>query len=675
MNLRESRPRFIILIVMIILIFGSFIFALINLQIGQGDYYKELSEQRITTTETISAARGDIVDRNGETLVTNRNGYNITISKALFVESDQNNTILRLVKLLSQYDVQHNDTLPISFTEPFSFDRSSQSNEKVIAKLLKTYDLPEDATATQLLKKMQDNYDISFSYTAAQRRIIAGVRYEMELRQFTMSNPFVLAEDVSIEAVIAVSERNVEYPCVSVETSAYRQYVDSTVAPHLLGYIGKIWAEEYTELKDLGYKMSDLVGKDGIEKVMESYLKGTDGVRLIERNSSGEVLNITTVSEPLQGDTVVLTIDKTLQLTTQNALESVIRQLQGYRDTADASAGAAVVIQVDTGEVLASATYPSYDADTYMKDYNDLLADKNKPLFNRALGGTYAPGSTFKMATAVAVLEEGIVEPDTKILDRGVYTAYPDYQPKCWRYTDYGATHGYVNVSEALRDSCNYFFYDSIDKLGIDLLNKYCKQLGLGSKTGLELTESSGTLAGPESRNSEWYPGDTLQASIGQSDNLFTPVQLATYIATLVNGGTRYKTHLVKSVKDSVTGRDVLVNQPGVVSEIDIEAENFKAILEGMYLTAAEGTAANVFANYPIPIGCKTGTASVPTGTANGIFVAFAPYNDPEIAVCVVVEHGAHGNSIAPVAREIFDEYFSVNEYAGEEIGGVYLEP
>lgn len=675
MNLRESRPRFIILIVMIVLIFGSFIFALINLQIGQGDYYKELSEQRITTTETISAARGDIVDRNGETLVTNRNGYNITISKALFVEADQNATILALVKLLKEYDVEHNDTLPISFTEPFSFDRSTQSNEKVITKLLETYDLKEDASATTLLKKMQENYDISSSYTAAQRRIIAGVRYEMELRQFTMSNPFVLAEDVSIEAVIAVSERNVEYPCVSVETSAYRQYVDSTVAPHLLGYIGKIWAQEYTELKDQGYKMSDLVGKDGIEKVMESYLKGTDGVRLIERNSSGEVLNVTTVSEPLQGDTVVLTLDKTLQLTTQNALESVIKQLQSQRDTYDASAGAAVVIQVDTGEILASATYPSYDANTYMEDYNDLLADKNKPLFNRALGGTYAPGSTFKMATAVAILEEEIVQPETKIQDKGIYTAYPDYQPKCWRYTDYGATHGYVNVSEALRDSCNYFFYDSIDKLGIELLNKYCKQLGLGSKTGLELSESSGTLAGPDSRNSEWYPGDTLQAAIGQSDNLFTPVQLATYIATLVNGGTRYKTHIVKSVKDSVTGRDVMVNEPSVVSEIDIEDENLQAILEGMYLTAAEGTAANVFANYPIAIGCKTGTASVPSGTANGIFVAFAPYDDPEIAVCVVVEHGAHGNSIAPVAREIFDEYFSVNEYAGEEIGTVYLEP
>ena len=675
MKIRDSRLRFIIMVTLVVLFFGAFLFALINLQIGQGAYYKELSEQRISTTETVTAARGNIVDRNGEILVTNRNGYNISISKALFQQSDQSSTILALTSLLDSYNTPHNDSLPVSFNEPFTFAKSTQDEVDALEKLFETYDLDKDASATELLKKMCKKYDIPDSYTPAQKRIIVGVQYEMELREFTMSNPFILAEDVSMEAVIAISERSVEYPSVSVETAAYRQYVDPTFAPHLLGRIGKIWAEEYTDLKKQGYKMSDLVGKEGIEKAAENYLRGTDGVRLIERNASGEVLNVTTVNDPVQGDNLVLTIDKQLQITTQNALRNVITDLQRYRETSDANAGAAVVVQVDTGEVLASATYPTYNADSYLTNYDALLEDKNKPLFNRAFGGTYAPGSTFKMATAIACLEEGITTPSTKILDEGIYKKYPDYQPKCWRFTDYGATHGKVNVSEALRDSCNYYFYASADKMGIDALNKYCRQLGLGSKTGLELSESAGTLAGPESRNSEWYPGDTLQASIGQSDNLFTPVQLATYLATIVNGGTRYKTHLIKGVTDSTNGRDVLVNEPGIVNELHMQKENINAVTQGMYLTAAEGTAANVFANYPVNIGCKTGTASVAKGTANGIFVAYAPFEDPEIAVCVVVEHGAHGNSIAPIAKAIFDEYFSVNQYSGEEIGTIYLEP
>lgn len=679
MKLRESRPRFIIMLVIIAASFIGFIIALINLQIGQGAYYKELSEKRISTTETVSAARGNVYDRNGELLITNRNGYNITISKALLQQTDQNQIILELLEILKQYDATPNDTLPVSSKAPFSLDRSSDSKSATVDKLAKELKLGEqEISADALLDALYKKYEIADSYTTEQKRAIAGIRYEMELREFSMSNPFVLAEDVSIETVIALSERSVEYPCVTVETAAYREYADSTIAPHLLGRIGKIWADEYQELKSQGYKMNDLVGKEGIEKAMESYLKGTDGSRLIERNSAGEVLNINTISEPIQGDSVVLTIDKQLQITTQNALRDVIGDLQQSKETSDANIGAAVVVQVDTGEVLASASYPTYDLANYVSDYSTLSTDTTQPLFNRAFNGTYAPGSTFKMATAIAVLEEGVATTDTKIKDEGIYTKYPDYQPKCWRYTDYGSTHGLVNVSEALRDSCNYYFYTTADELGIDALNKYCIQLGLGSKTGLELSESTGTLAGPQSRaqlGGEWYPGDTLQASIGQSDNLFTPVQLATYLATIVNGGTRYKTHLVKAIKESSTGRNVLENTPSVVNELDMKEENIAAVMEGMYLTAAEGTAANVFANYPVHIGCKTGTASVPSGTANGIFVAFAPFEDPEIAVCVVVEHGAHGNSIAPIAKKIFDQYFSVGEYTGQQVGGVYLEP
>lgn len=674
MKFREGKFRFILLIVLVVLLFGSFIIALINLQIGQGSYYKEQSEKKIYSTETIAAARGNVVDRNGELLITNRNGYNIKLSRSLLLQTDQNQTILDLIGLLKQFDASYNDTLPLGKTAPFDKD-GTENGKKALKKLCDSLELKEDASSSEILEALSEKYEIKETYSDEEKRMIAGVRYEMTLREFSLNNPFVLAEDVSIDVVTAFSERSVEYPCVSVETSAYREYVDSTVAPHILGRIGKIYAEEYEELKQSGYLMNDLVGKDGIEKVMESYLKGTNGSRLIERNSNGDILNITTVNEPIQGNNVVLTIDKRLQVTAQNALRNVIRDLSNSKEAHDASAGAVVAIQCDTGEVLASASYPTYDLNEYSSNYTELSTNPDKPLFNRAFMGTYAPGSTFKMATAIACLEEGIVTPSTKIRDMGIFTKYTDYQPRCWRYTDYGTTHGNVTVAEALRDSCNYFFYESADNMGIEALNKYCKQLGLGSKTGLELSEYSGVLAGPEARQSDWYPGDTLQAAIGQSDNLFTPIQLATYLSTIINGGTRYKTHLVKSVKDATTGRNILDNKPSVVNELNMKAENIKAVMEGMYLTAAEGTAANVFSNYPVHIGCKTGTASVSSGTANGIFVAFAPYENPEIAVAVVVEHGAHGNTIAPIAKAIFDEYFSFNNYEGKEIGTVYLEP
>lgn len=671
MKLRESKIRYILMVGVTVVLFGGFIVALMNLQIGQGAYYKEQSEKKIYSTEAIPAARGNVYDRNGRLLITNRNGYNITVSKAVFLQSDQNQTILELVELLDAYKAPHNDTLPITSAAPYAWDTSTDAKKSAGEKLRKAYELKKDATADEALQALCEAYGIPKAWKPAARRTVAGVRYEMDLREFTMSNPFVLAEDVSIEVVTVFSERSVDYPCISVTTGAYREYVDPTVAPHILGRIGKIYAEEYPALKEKGYLMSDLVGKEGIEKAMEEYLRGTDGSRLIERNARGEVLNVQTIREPTQGNNVILTIDANLQTAAQKALEKTIRSLRSDYDIEDANAGAVVVVQVDTGETLASATYPTFDLTRYSTDYKALSEDPDKPLFNRAFNGTYAPGSTFKMATAAAILEEKIVTPTTKILDRGIYKKYEDYQPKCWKYDDYGETHGSITVSEALRDSCNYFFYDSADRLGIDALNKYCRQLGLGSKTGLELGESNGTLAGPEYRasvNASWYPGDTLQAAIGQSDNLFTPVQLATYLATIVNGGTRYRTHLVKYVNDATDGRVVLDNQPAAVNELDISAENREAIMRGMYLTAAEGTAANVFSDYPIHIGCKTGTATVAKGTANGIFVAFAPYEDPEIAVAVVVEHGAHGNTIAPIARAVFDEYFSGSHDLGKEI-------
>lgn len=676
MKLKEGKARYVILISLIISVFATFLILLMRLQIGQGDYYKAQSEQKIYSTETITAPRGYILDRNGEILVNNRMGYNLILSRALLEKDKQNDIILRLVRLLQSNDAVYNDSLGVSYSKPFAYTASTDNEKKAMQKLLKAKKMELTASAPELMQKLIEVYEIDDSYTDEEQRLIAGVRYEMELREFTMNNPFTFAEDITIDVVTSVKERSVEFPGVSVETVAYREYTDGTFAPHILGRIGKIWAEEYADLKTQGYLMNDLVGKEGIEKAMESYLRGTNGTRLIERSSTGKVLGVSTLFEARQGNNVVLTIDKNLQNTAQKALESTIKRLQGTRDAYDACAGAAVAINVNTGEILASATYPSYDVNDYSSKYNELLQDKNKPLFNRAFNGTYAPGSTFKMATGIAGLEEGYVEPDTIIRDLGIYTEYEGYKPRCWVYTDYGRTHGPVTVKEAIRDSCNYYFYKVADNIGIEVLNSYCEHLGLGTKTGIELAESAGILAGPAYRasvNRTWYPGDTLQAAIGQSDNLFTPLQLAAYVSTIVNGGTRYKAHLVKSVRSSTTGRMIMNNTPAAISKIDMQDENFHAIMEGMRMAAAEGTASNIFAYYDVEVGAKTGTASVPSGTANGIFVAFAPYNNPEIAVSVVVEHGAHGNSIAPVARAIFDTYFATNGYSGSEVGAITL--
>ena len=356
-----------------------------------------------------------------------------------------------------------------------------------------------------------------------------------------------------------------------------------------------------------------------------------------------------------------------MQEITQQSLKDTIESIaaggraKASKEGADANSGAAVVIDVNSGEVLAAASEPNFDLSTYLESYNDNANNELKPFLNRAFNGTYAPGSTFKMATGITALEEGFITPNSLIRDQGIYTKYPDYKPRCWVYSDYGTTHGSINISQALEKSCNYFFYETADTMGIEHLNRYCLKLGLGLKTGIELSESSGILAGPESRKAMegiWLPGDTLQASIGQSDNLFTPIQLANYVATIANGGTRYKAHLVKSVNDSATGNEVIAQTIEAVEKLEMKEENYHAVMYGMKLAADSGTASNLFYNYKVGVGAKTGTASVPKGTANGIFVAFAPYENPEIAVCVVVEHGAHGNYVGQVAKAVFDEYF-----------------
>ncbi len=667
MTFKQGRFRVMLVVAFVALIFFSYVIAMIRLQLVNGDYYKEQSEQKIYSTETITASRGSIYDCNGVSLVTNTTGYCIRFTRALMPTDSQNDIILSLIRLTEEHDCSYYDSLPLTQKAPYEYT-SEISEGNTPKKLFSALEIPSTSTAEETMAALIEKFDLE-NYTAKEQRLLAGVRYEMLISSFNLSTPYEFSADVSVELVAAIKQRSDEFAGVEIDTRPIRNYTDPSIAPHLLGYVGKIYAEEYETLSKQGYKMNDTLGKAGIEKAMEDALKGTDGTRVIERDSGGKVLNITTLEEAVSGNNVVLTIDSKLQKIAQDSLKNCIETIakranEPGRDGEDANAGAVVAIKVNSGAILASATYPTYTMDEFNNDYNSLASDKELPLFNRAFSGTYAPGSTFKMATGIASLEEGATTIREQIRDTGIYKKYaPSYAPRCWVYTDYGRGHGLQNIVAALKNSCNYYFYEAADRMGIETLNDYCLKLGLGQKTGVEISESAGVLAGPTYRASidePWYPGDTLQAAIGQSDNLFTPLQLANYVSTIVNGGTRYNTHLVQGVYDAATGICVQEEQIKVNDNLKMKDENFHAIMNGMVECATTGTAAGVFGtSYKIGAGAKTGTASVPKGTANGIFVAFAPVDDPQIAVCVVVEHGAHGNYVGSVARDIFDAYFA----------------
>lgn len=674
MTYKQGRFRVLLVVAFVSLIFFSYIVAMIRLQLVNGEYYKELSSQKIYSTENITASRGSIYDCNGISLVTNTTGYCIKFTRALLPADGQNDIILSLIRLTEAHGCSYYDSLPLSKKAPYSYATNS-TDENGIKKLLLTLDLKGTATAEEAMAALIEKFELE-QYSAEEQRLIAGVRYEMLISSFNLSTPYEFSANVKVELVAAIKQQSEEYPGVDIDTRPIRYYTDPSIAPHLLGYVGKIYAEEYETLAEQGYKMNDTLGKAGIEKAMEEALKGTDGTRIIERDSNGKVMNITTLEEAVSGNNVVLTIDSKLQKLAQESLKNCIETIversdEPGRDGEDANAGAVVAINVNSGAILASATYPTYTMDEFNTNYTGLATNKELPLFNRAFSGTYAPGSTFKMATGIAALEEKVTNTGEKIRDTGVYTKYaPSYSPKCWIYTDYGRGHGLQNVVAALKNSCNYYFYEMADRMGIETLNSYCMKLGLGQKTGVEIGEAAGVLAGPAYRatmDESWYPGDTLQAAIGQSDNLFTPLQLANYVATIVNGGTRYNTHLVQGIYDASTGICVREEQIKINDSLKMKDENFHAIMSGMVECATSGTAAGVFGtSYKISAGAKTGTASVPKGTANGIFVAFAPADDPQIAVCVVVEHGAHGNYVGSVARDIFDAYFAGIEVDSE---------
>ena len=668
--------------------------SLYDAQMIHGAEYLARSQNSIAETQTVEAARGDILDRYGRVLVSNRVTYQVALNTDA-MEKNRNDILLALIRIARDAGVEWEDTLPITAQPPvryttdtpFQYPTTDEEGSPTtsltrlgrLAVKMKWIDDPTAdgaqgaplPTAEELLEKMRESFQLELE--GADMRAVAGVLYELYYRSMVNSwPPYVFAEGVDIDFISKVKEQGLSG--VEIEAATVRTY-NTEYAAHLLGRVGAI--ENWDAYKDLDldgdgtpdYEMDDTVGKEGAELAFESYLRGTAGVREVERNTSGKVVSEKWTTAPQPGDNVVLTIDIDLQKQVEDILSQAIPQLASE----DTEGAACVVMDVNRAEVLASASYPSYHLATYSADLAENSADPLKPFLNRAFQGVYAPGSTFKMVTAVAGLESGIIEPDTEIMDTGVYTYYQDDGPQCWYWRQYRRKHGLVNVSEALEVSCNVFFFDVGRRVGIQGLQEFAAKFGLGEPTGIELYEETGVMAGPEytqSMGQTWYEGSTLSVAIGQESSQFTPLQLANYIATLVNGGTRYSAHLLKEVKSSDFSQVLYTYEPEVLDSIDIQPENLDAVKAGMLaLTTGKGSLARYFQDLPVQVGAKTGSAQVNAETeSNAVFVCFAPYDDPQIAISLVVEKGGSGSTLASIAADILRYYFSAEESREETL-------
>lgn len=659
------------LIVISVVVLALFLLRLVQFQLVQGEELLAEAQKVTNYRFSITAARGEIVDQYGRTLATNASGYNLAINM-LMLTGDLNETVMELVLILQESGDEWNDTIPLSQPQNGSYtftDGEDAQAKNRLAALKENLKLQQYATADQVMAALVAQYDLD-DYSAEWQRILGGVRYQMQLENFGNSSNFILATDVSDRTVAVVKERGLTSRGADITETSYRIYPDGTLAPHLVGDLGKIFAEEWRvtaedgtvtyPLQAQGYKMNDLIGKSGLEKVCESRLRGVDGIKQVSRDKNGVIISSTVTKAPEPGETVMLHLNKDLQQRTGEALESLIKNLQATKKTGEgkeAAAGAVVVIDVKTGGVLAYANYPSYDLNLYRSNYNEYAADPGLPLTNRALQGLYAPGSTFKPAVAIAGLLEGLVGPEDKPVSctAAGYQFYPDYHPGCLRL----GHSGYINLYQALEHSCNIYFYDLGRRLGVEKVDEMAARLGLATATGVEIPESVGQLTHTTDKN---YNGAAeLMASIGQGNTVLTPVQLATYAATLANKGVRYETHFISGYRDTNTGEVIEQVEPKVVDTIEDPVGAFDAVEQGMLL-AAKGN--SILRDYPMNIAVKTGSPELYQrydGThyyTNSAMIAYGPVEDPQIAIGAIIEYGGGGSNLAPLVRDIFNAYF-----------------
>jgi len=706
---RRSRGP-IVLMAILLLLLG---YTLYEVQIINGEYWAQRSKTNISSTEQVSAARGHILDRYGRVMVSNRVTYQVTLNTSLM--GDERNDILSaLMDAARACGVEWEDTLPISDHPPFRYTSatpfyttSTQEDGTVTRSLTRLGKLAvkmkwlsgdptnpaldvELPTAEQLLGKMCASFSIAGEGAVdpkagqpvptlnigdmdpAQARSLAGLLYELYLRSKEITwDSYIFAEDVDIDFISRVKEQSLAG--VEIKAATARQY-HTDYAAHLLGRYTHIYADDWSTYKEIDrngdgvgdYSMDDYVGREGIEQAFEQYLRGWSGKRQVSRDTSGKIVEEVWITQPEPGSHVVSTLDIDLQQAVEDILSDAIPALKSE----DTEGAACVILDVDTAEVLASASYPTFNLSTYSADYNETASNPLNPLLNRVTMGLYPPGSTFKMVTGIAGLEEGIITPKTEIRDTGRYTYYSSNGPQCWIFRQYGGTHGLQNVTEAIKNSCNIFFFDVGRQLGIRTLQEYAAKFGLGEYTGIELPEYKGTMAGPEytqAMGGTWYDGNTLSVAIGQESSQFTPLQLANYIATLVNGGTLNTPHVLKEVKSSDFTQVLYSYQPQVRSTINIDEKNLDAVKKGMLALTTEGSVSSYFRDLPVKVGAKTGSAQVNASTeSNAVFVCFAPYDDPQIAMALVVEKGGSGSELGKIAAEILKYYFSAEETRDE---------
>ena len=679
MNQNERKTvlhRMLLLIAVACVIMGLYAMRLIFLQLVNGDDFKAKATNTTDYNFTVTAARGDIVDSAGRRIATTATSYNVVLNKLLMGDRDLDAMLQQIVELLRENGESWNDTLLIGQPDAagryaFTDDDSSASDQKQLADMKETLGLQQYATANDVMEMLVEKNELQ-GFSLEWQRVLAGIHYEMDRQAFSNVNNFVMAENVSAATVATIKEHSLQLPGVEIVETSARSYDQSDIIPAVLGRVGKITAEKWKvtdsngqvtyPLREKGYNMNDVLGISGLESVYEDELRGKDGVETITRNSDGVIVDtkLTTVPEP--GHTVQLTIDSNFQRAVDKALAENIDMINRVYNTGTmkAAAGAVVVLDVKDGSVMAASNYPSYDQNLYASNYSEYSSDPSLPLFNRALQGLYTPGSTFKPAVAVAALDSGLINQYSTVYCTGVYNYFKDYHPRCTRH----GHSGNIDVITAIKWSCNVFFYDVGRRLTSDVYDAYAYKLGLGQRTGVEVSEALGRLT--TKNDSNYTASLDVQAAIGQGNTVVTPIQLATYAATLANNGTRYRTHFVKAILDTNTGEVLSETKPEVMDVIEGTGNTFELVRQGM--KQVPSTISGKISSYPVPIACKTGTPQRSETYASGkhylnaMMVAYLPADDPQIAIGITIEYGGYGARTGDLVVDIANAYFALKD-------------
>ncbi len=674
----KLSSRAVSFLLLIAVILGIFSVRLYQLQVTEAVDHSKKVQDSVTYETRITAARGEILDRDGTVLVGNRAAFNIILIREVLYSTDDPNSKLRaLVNLCDRLGLEFIDHLPITRQKPYEYDFDSYNStyNGYFKEFLYHRDWDGDISAAQFISRMRNRYNIPADWSEEEARAVISIRYELELRTFTILPSYELLNDVDTGSLASITELGI--PGLAVVATTVREYYTDCAA-HILGYIGDMDREQYEYYKEFGYEMDAKVGQAGLEAAFESELHATDGLKRTTIAMDGTVLHEEWVTEPKAGNNVELTIDLDLQALGEEALETTILDLRenglNGKDLAkDAEGGALVAMDVKTGEILVCASYPTYDLSRFFEDYNITKEQPYNPFFNRALMAEYPPGSVFKMVTTIAAVDSGTIHPLFEVYDEGVYKRFETevYTPRCMLYTatNGAATHQSINVLEALAVSCNYYFYEVGWMTGIDKIDEVARSLGLAEPTGVELYEETGRRANPETKKrlysndaSVWYGGDTIAAAIGQSEHRFTPLQLCSYTCALANQGIRYEATFLRRVLSADYDELIMENEPTIASQLEISDLAFETIIEGMNMSTYiyNGTSNAVFSDYDIKVCAKTGTAEHGSGGSdNGSFVLFAPADDPVIAIAIYVEKGAQGGHLGNIAKVLLDAYFS----------------